>query len=360
MTRATTITVTPYGTTGTGKPVELCTMTNDHGMTLKFISFGGIITEIDTPDRNGHSGNIVLGFPNLHAYETGTTYFGALIGRYANRIGGARFALNGREYHLPANNGGNTLHGGNHEFDRAIWTVTPHRNGGSAGATLTYVSPDGTDGFPGNLHVTVDYTLNDRNELRIDYAATTDKDTVINLTNHTYFNLAGNGSGSVEDQILQIDADRFTPINADLIPTGALAPVAGTPLDFRKPMRIGDRLRSGYDQLVFAHGYDFNWVLNGERRDTPLPAAHAHDPHTGRTLDVLTTEPGLQVYTGNFLNGSVVGSSGTTYRQSDAFTMETQHFPDSPNQLLFPTTGLKPGQTFRSTTIFRFSTGASW
>ncbi|HUB48986.1 MAG TPA: aldose epimerase family protein [Acetobacteraceae bacterium] len=360
MAQAASIQTAPYGTTQDGKAVEIYTMTNDHGLVVKFISYGGVITQIDAPDRTGHMANIVLGLSSLHEYETIPNFFGALVGRYANRIGGARFTLDGHEYHLPANNNGNTLHGGTVGFNKAVWTVTTRRAGNIVSATLTHVSPDGDQGFPGTMHVSVTYTLNDRNELRIDYQATTDKDTVVNFTNHSFFNLAGNGSGSVENQILQIDADRYTPTDATQIPTGELATVAGTPFDFRQPTAIGARLRSGVQQMVYGHGYDHNWVLNGSRRTTtPLPAAHAYDPQSGRTLDVLTTEPGLQVYTSNNFNGTMVGSAGTAYRQTEAFTMETQHFPDSPNKPQFPPTELKPGETFHSTTIFRFSTDAS-
>jgi aldose 1-epimerase len=360
MAQAASIQAAPYGTTQDGKPVELYTMTNDHGLVIKFISYGGVITEIDAPDRHGHKADIVLGLSSLHEYETIANYFGAIIGRFANRIGGARFTLDGREYHLPANNNGNTLHGGTVGFNKVVWAVAPHRGGSAVSATLTHSSADGDQGFPGKLHVTVTYTLNDSNELRIDYQATTTKDTVVNFTNHTFFNLAGNGSGSVEHQILQIDADRYTPVDDAMIPTGALATVAGTPLDFRQPTSIGARLRSGFEQMVYAHGYDHNFVLNGSRRTTtPLPAAHVYDPQSGRTLDVLTTEPGLQLYTSNNFNGTMVGSAGTVYRQTEAFTMETQHFPDSPNKPQFPSTELKPGDTFHSTTIFRFGTDAS-
>jgi len=360
MAQAASIQCAPYGTTQDGKAVELYTMTNGHGLVVKFISYGGVITEIDAPDRAGRSAGVVLGLSNLHQYETIPNFFGAVVGRFANRIGGARFTLDGDEYHLPANNNGNTLHGGTVGFNKAVWSVTTHRAANVLSATLTHVSPDGDQGFPGTLNVTVTYTLNDRNELRIDYLATTDRDTVVNLTNHSFFNLAGNGSGSVENQILQIDADRYTPTDVTQIPTGTLATVAGTPLDFRHPTAIGARLRSGFQQMVYAHGYDHNFVLNGSRRaTTPLPAAHAYDPQSGRTLDVLTTEPGLQVYTSNDFNGTMMGSAGTVYRQTDAFTMETQHFPDSPNKPQFPSVELKPGETFHSATIFRFATDAS-
>ncbi len=348
-----------YGTTQDGAQIEQFTMTNAHGLVVKFISYGGVITEIDTPDRRGRRDNIVLGFNSLHDYETKgkTIYFGALVGRYANRVGEARFSLDGQEHKLAANDGPNSLHGGTRGFDKAAWKVTPLDEGEHVGATLTYVSKDGEEGYPGALTVNVTYTLTDSDELLIRYAATTDKDTVLNLTNHSYWNLAGNGSGSVADQLLQVDADHYTPVGSTLIPTGELAPVAGTPLDFRQATPLGARLRSSFDQMVLARGYDHNFVLNGPRGGTePGFAARAYDPRSGRVLEVLTTQPGLQVYTGNFLDGTVVGSSGGTYRQTDAFALETQHFPDSPNKPQFPTTQLRPGRTFSSTTVFRFLT----
>jgi aldose 1-epimerase len=350
-----------YGTTQDGSQIEQFTMTNAHGIVVKFISYGGVITDIETPDRTARKDNIVLGCSSLQDHETTckNIHFGGVIGRYANRIGRARFSLDGQEYRLAANNGPNSLHGGTRGFDKVAWNVTPRQEGDHVGATLTYVSKDGEEGFPGTLSVNVTYTLTDSDELLIRYAATTDKTTIVNLTNHSYFNLAGNGSGSVADQLLQIDADRYTPVDETLIPTGQLAPVAGTPLDFRQAMPIGARVRSRFQQMVYAHGYDHNFVLNGPRGG-PQPgfAARAYDPRSGRVLEVLTTEPGLQVYTSNFMDGSVVGSSGGTYRQTDAFTMETQHFPDSPNKPQFPTTQLRPGQSFASTTVFRFLTDA--
>jgi aldose 1-epimerase len=292
----------------------------------------------------------------LLEYETLLGHFGAITGRYTNRIGGAQFTLNGQTYHLIANNGHNTLHGGPNAFDHQIWTVAPVAAHDGVAASLTYVSKDGDQGFPGTLTTKVVYTLTDDNALRIDYTATTDKDTVINFTNHSYFNLAGNGSGSVENELLLINADRYTPTSADQIPTGEIAPVEGTPLDFRQLTTIGARLRSTFQQMLYAHGYDHNWVLNKGAGEGPTFAARGYDPHTGRVVDCLTTEPGVQVYTGNGLNGSIVGSAGTAYRQTDGFTLETQHFPDSPNRPNFPSTKLKPGQEFHSTTLYRFST----
>lgn len=347
-----------YGTTKDGRAVEIYTMTNDHGLRVRFLSYGGIITEIDAPDRAGRLDNIALGLRSLREYETLPGHFGAITGRYANRIGGAQFTLNGQTYHLIANNGPNTLHGGPNALDRQVWTVSPITVPNGVAATLSYVSPDGDQNFPGTLTTHVTYTLTNDDVLQIAYVASTDKDTVINFTNHSYFNLAGNGSGSVADQTLLVNADRYTPITADLIPTGEIAPVEGTPLDFRQMMPIGARLASAFQQMVYAHGYDHNFVLNKGPGDGPTFAARGYDPRSGRVIDCFTTEPAVQVYTSNGMNGSVVGSSGTTYRQTEGFTLETQHFPDSPNKPNFPTTELKPGQEFRSTTIFRFATDA--
>jgi aldose 1-epimerase len=301
----------------------------------------------------------VLGLRTLREYETLSAHYGAITGRYANRIANAQFTLDGQTYHLIANNGTNTLHGGPNALDRQVWTVTPASVSNGVAATLSYVSKDGEQNFPGTLTTHVTYTLTNDNELRIDYQASTDKDTVINFTNHSYFNLAGNGSGSVADQMLLVNADRYTPAGPDQIPTGEIASVAGTPFDFRQMMPIGARLHSAVQQMVYAHGYDHNFVLNQHPGDSMTFAARGYDPHSGRVIDCFTTEPGLQVYTANGLNGSVVGSAGTTYRQTEAFTLETQHFPDSPNKPDFPTTELKPGQEFHSTTIFRFATDAA-
>ena len=355
---AATLDHAPYGTTQGGQAVEIFTMTNDHGLRVRFLSLGGVITEIDAPDRTGRLDDIVLGLNNLREYETFPGHFGAITGRYANRIGGAQFILGGQTYHLIANNGPNTLHGGPNALDRQVWTVTPLTVPDGVAATLSYVSPDGDQNFPGTLTTHVTYTLTNDDVLQIAYVASTDKDTVINFTNHSYFNLAGNGSGSAADQTLLVNADRYTPTGPDQIPTGEIAPVEGTPLDFRQLMPIGARLHSAFQQMVYAHGYDHNFVLNKGPGDGVTFAARAYDPPTGRVIDCVTTEPGVQVYTSNGMNGSVVGSSGTTYRQTEGFTLETQHFPDSPNKPNFPTTELKPGQDFRSTTIFRFATDA--
>jgi aldose 1-epimerase len=353
---AATLDHAPYGTTQAGQAVEIFTMANDHGARVRFLSYGGVITEIDVPDRTGRLDDVVLGLKTLREYETLSAHYGAITGRYANRIGGAQFTLDGQTYHLIANNGANTLHGGPNALDKQVWTVSPTPVQDGVAATLSYVSKDGDQNFPGTLTTHVTYTLTNDNALRIDYQASTDKDTVINLTNHSYFNLAGNGSGSVADQMLLVNADSYTPAGPDQIPTGEIAPVGGTPFDFRQMMPIGARLNSAFQQMVYAHGYDHNFVLNAGPGNRMTFAARAYDPRSGRVMDCLTTEPGVQIYTSNGLNGSVVGSSGTAYRQTEAFTLETQHFPDSPNKPNFPTTELKPGQEFRSTTVYRFAT----
>lgn len=346
----------PYGTTQGGEAVEIYTLTNDHGLRVRFLSYGGVITEIAAPDREGRLDNIVLGLRSLRAYETLPGHFGAIIGRYANRIGGAQFALNGQNYHLIANNGANTLHGGPDALDRRVWTVSPVTVPDGVAATLSYVSPDGDQNFPGTLTIRVTYTLINDDALQISYIASSDKDTVVNFTNHSYFNLAGNGSGPVTDQLLLVNADRYTPTGPDQIPTGEIAPVEGTPLDFRQMTPIGARLNSAFQQMVYARGYDHNFVLNKPPGGGVSFAARAYDPRSGRIIDCFTSEPGVQLYTSNAMDGSLVGSSGTTYRQTEGFTLETQHFPDSPNKPNFPSTELKPGQEFRSTTIFRFAT----
>ena len=303
------------------------------------------------PDRKGQVNNIVLGRSSLKDYEAGHPYFGALIGRFGNRIANARFTLDGKQYTLAANDGPNGLHGGKKGFDKVVWTGkdTP------AGLELTYLSPDGEEGYPGNLTTKVVYSLNDQNELRIDYSATTDKTTVVNLTNHSYFNLAGNGAPSVENHLISINADRYTPVDKNLIPTGELASVAGTPFDFRQPKQIGGGIRSSHPQVVLGRGYDHNFVINRTDNTSLVLAASVYDPATGRAMDVLTTEPGIQFYTGNFIDGTLVGSSGGLYRQGDGLCLETQHFPDAPNQPDFHSTVLKPGETYHSTTVFRFS-----
>lgn len=371
------VTKEPFGTTPDGENVDLYTLSNGRGLEVKIITYGGIVQSIEVPDRHGNVTNVTLGFPTLADYvanntaASGTTYFGAIIGRYANRIDGARFTLDGVHHDLPANNGPNTLHGGPGGFYTKVWDATEVSGPNGPGVKLTYTSPDNEQGFPGTLKVEVTYTVTPYNALRMDYRATTDKPTVVNLTNHAYFNLSGEGSGSIYDEVLKIDASKHTPVDSNLIPTGDIVPVAGTPLDFTKPTPIGDRIRDSFDQLLIAHGYDHNFVLDSPsgyrhgksrarasgrtKHDSGLPeAAWAFDPASGRTLRVVTTEPGIQFYSGNFLDESLVGTSGKTYRQGDGFTLETQHFPDSPNKPQFPSTMLRPGETFSSTTEYQF------
>jgi aldose 1-epimerase len=342
-----------YGTTANGQNVDEYTLTNANGMEVKIITYGGVITSIRVPDRNGNLANVTLGFDNLKDYETRSPHFGTITGRYANRIANAKFTLDGKQYTLAANDSVNSLHGGTIGFGKRVW----HAEGnGGTGVKLTYLSPDGEEGYPGNLEATVTYTLTDANELRMDYHATTDAPTVINLTNHAYFNLAGEGTGSVYNHILMLNADRYNPVDGTLIPTGELAPVAGTPFDFRLPKPLAPGQRSAHEQIVLARGYDHNFVLNrADFTDTSMMlAARMYEPESGRMLEVLTTEPGIQFYAGNFLDGTLVGTSGRLYRQSDAFALETQHFPDSPNQPNFPSTVLRPGETYQTATIFKF------
>lgn len=356
MAHADQLTHTNYGKLPDGRMVEQYTMTNAHGITIKFLSLGGCITDMDVPDRNGKLGNIVLGHRDLAGYDSNKGYFGAIVGRYANRIAKGTFTLDGHTYHLPINNGPNSLHGGTNGFNLQIWNVTPKTVPHGVAAVLTYTSPDGQDGYPGTMKVAVTYTLEDSNALRIDYEATTDKPTVINLTSHDYFNLNGNGSGSAVHQLIQINADGYTPTDDTQIPTGQIVPVANTPMDFRTLRPIFPGIDADFHQLVLAHGYDHNWVLDKPHPGAMTFAARAYAPRTGRIMEVYTTEPGVQVYTSNFLIGAIVGSSNTVYHQGAAYTFETQHFPDSPNHPNFPSTVLNPGQTFHSTTEFRFLT----
>ena len=335
-------------------------MTGKTGVSVSFINYGGIITDVVAPDRRGAPGHIVLGFPTLREYETTSAnnelYFGALIGRYANWIDRGRFKLDGKEYQITLSDPPNTIHGGQRGFDKRVWSVQPTATSGqSVSALLTYTSADGEEGFPGKVKVEVTYTLSNDGAFSIHYQATTDKNTVINLTNHMNFNLAGAGSpGGVLSQMLMVDADKYLPVDGRQIPLGTLAPVEKTPFDFRQPTAIGARIRVKNEQLVIADGYDQYWVLN-KRGDPTQPqfAVRASEPDSGRTLECLTTEPGVQIYTGSFFNGSIIGIGGR-YGKYSAFTLETQHFPDSPNHPDFPTTELKPGEIYNSTTIFRF------
>jgi aldose 1-epimerase len=347
-----------WGETAEG-PVDRYVLSNGRGMRVAILTYGGIVQSLEVPDRHGDPANVVLGYDRLPGYlDNPGPYFGALIGRYGNRIAEGRFTLDGAGYRLPVNNGPNSLHGGTAGFDKQLWSATPVDQDGIVGLDLRLVSPDGDQGYPGTLTVGVRYTLTPDHELRIDYQATTDAPTVVNLTNHSYFNLAGEGTGDVYGHELQLHASHFTPVDAGLIPTGRIAPVAGTPLDFRQPTPVGSRLRTGDAQLAHAGGYDHNWVLDREG-DGLAPAARLTEPASGRTLSVHTTEPGLQFYSGNFLDGTIAGTSGRLYRQGDGLALETQHFPDSPNQPDFPSTVLRPGQTYRSTTALRFGIAAS-
>jgi aldose 1-epimerase len=338
----------PWGKTSDRVNVDLYTLANAKGAEARIITYGGIVVSLRVPDRSGALGDVVAGFDNLEGYLTPAPYFGALIGRYGNRIGGAQFSLSGAEYTLTKNDGDNQLHGGPRGFDKRVWharLLTPQS------LELSYLSKDGEEGYPGNLLVTVVYSLTDSNELKIDYSATTDKETVVNLTHHSYFNLAGDGD--ILGHQLSIRADRFTPVDRTLIPTGELRSVAGTPFDFRTATSIGERIEQQDEQLIFGRGYDHNWVLN--RAGSSLEsAAIVTDPKSGRVMEVLTTTPGLQFYSGNFLDGTLQGKK-RTYTRRSAFCLETQFFPDSPNKPAFPSTILRPGSTFRSTTVYRFS-----
>jgi aldose 1-epimerase len=332
---------------------DLYTLRNSKGAEATITTYGARVVTLKMPDKTGKFDDIVLGFDNLDGYLQipPPPYFGATIGRYGNRIAGGQFTLDGTTYTLAKNNGANSLHGGKIGFDKVIWAA---KSGGSASVAMTYFSKDGEEGYPGNLTATVTYTLTDNNELKIEYSAITDKDTVVNLTNHSYFNLAGQGEGDILGHFVMIDADRFTPVDKGLIPTGELQPVDGTPFDFRKPTPIGDRIDAKDPQIALGPGYDHNFALNHSGPSLTL-AARVAEPKTGRVMEVLTTEPGLQFYTSNFLDGTLKGVGGKVYPRRSAFCMETQHFPDSPNHPTFPSTTLKPDETYHSETVYRFS-----
>lgn len=345
---------TSFGTLPDGTAVDVYTITNARGVELRVTNYGGIVVSLRAPDKKGSVDDIALGFDDLKGYLTGSPYFGAIVGRYGNRIANAKFTVDGKEYTLAKNNGPNTLHGGIKGFDKVLWHAEPFQNGHGVGIILTYVSKDGEEGFPGNLNVKVTYTLTEKNEWSIEYEAVTDKATPVNLTQHTYFNLAGAGKSDILGHVAQLNASRFTPVGETLIPTGELRPVKGTPMDFTDPTPIGSRIDADYEQLRFGHGYDHNFVLDGKGSE-PALAARVKDPASGRVLEVYTTEPGVQFYTGNFLDGTLTGKQGHVYKQRYGFCLETQHFPDSPNHPDFPTTVLRPGQTYRSRTIYKLS-----
>lgn len=342
-----------FGRLPDGTQVHRWSLANG-GTRMKVLSYGGIVQSLEIPDRHGRYANVSLGLDTLDAYVESSPYFGALIGRYGNRIGKGRFTLDGTTYQLSVNDGDNSLHGGAQGFDKHVWDVEPFAEGPDVGLRLYRTSPDGEMGYPGTLRVKVTYTLTRHGEWRIDYEATTDRPTVVNLTSHVYWNLAGEGSGTVEDHELMIAASRYTPSDPGLIPTGELARVAGTPFDFRRAKPIGQDLRAGHPQQVQAKGYDHNWVLDKGVTTRPEPIATLRDPRSGRTLKIATDQPGLQFYSGNFLDGTLTGTGGRTYRQGDALCLETQHFPDSPNHAHFPSTVLRPGRTYRTTTIHSF------
>jgi aldose 1-epimerase len=341
-----------FGQTKDGTAVDLFTLRNNKGAEVGIFNYGGLVTFLKVPDRKGHFGDVVLGYDNLADYIKDTPYFGALIGRYGNRIAKGKFTLNGKEYTLAVNNGPNALHGGLRGFDKVIWEPRLLASPDGPSLELRYTSKDGEEGYPGTLSVTAVYTLTEDNALRIEYTATTDKDTVVNLTHHSYFNLAG--KGDILNHQVMMPADKFTPVDSTLIPTGELKPVDGAPFDFRTPTAIGARIGQDDEQLKFGKGYDHNWVINKPMGQLGL-MARVYEPTTGRVLEVWSTEPGLQFYSGNFLDGKITGKGGWVYQFRNGFCMEPQHYPDSPNQPNFPSVVLKPGQVYKNTIIYKFS-----
>ncbi|KAB2641642.1 MAG: galactose mutarotase [Verrucomicrobia bacterium] len=347
-----------FGKTAEGTPIEVFTLTNSHGIKLRAMTYGAIVLSLETPDRDGKLADIVLGYNTVDEYIKDTPYFGAIVGRYGNRIAEGKFSLNDKTYTLATNNenGGikTSLHGGLKGFDKVVWKGAGLLNkDGSQAVTFTYLSKDGEEGYPGNLSLSVTYSLNNKNEWKIQYRATTDKATPVNVTQHSYFNLKGEGNGDILGHELMLAAAKFTPVTAGLIPTSKLAPVAGTPFDFTKPTAIGAHITAADEQMKFGGGYDHNWVLDNQGGELAL-AAKVYEPTSGRTMEVLTTEPGIQFYCGNFLDGKNTGKAGKKYEFRNGFCLETQHYPDSPNQATFPNTILKPGKALKSTTIYRF------
>lgn len=355
------ITKAPFGQTPDGTPVELYTLRNSKGAEADIMTYGGIVQKLKMPDRSGNYTDVVLGFDSLNGYTSDTyvkncAYFGALIGRYGNRIGGAQFTLNGKTYTLEKNNNGNTLHGGSRGFDKVVWKPVKADVGPEGPRLeLSYLSKDGEEGFPGNLAVTAIYTLTDDNGLKLEFKATTDKPTVVNLTHHSYWNLAGQGNGDILGHLVYINANQTTTVDKELIPTGAFADVTGTPFDFRTPTAVGARINDPDTVLQYGPGYDHNWVLNKPLGKFGL-AARVTEPTTGRVMEVWTDQPGLQFYAGNFLDGTITGKEGKVYQRRTAFCMEPQHYPDSPNKPNFPSTVLNPGDTYHNTIIYKFPT----
>jgi aldose 1-epimerase len=346
-----------FGKLQDGRSVDLYALTNHHGMAAAITNYGATLVSLKVPDKSGKIGDVTLGYDNVGGYESGKSFFGATVGRYGNRIAHGKFALDGVIYTLPRNDGENSLHGGTEGFNKRLWTARDVSTSAGQALELTYLSKDGEEGYPGNLSVKVVFTvLAKENALKIDYTATTDKATVLNLTHHSYFNLAGQGNGDILHNQLTLHASRFTPVDATLIPTGELNEVRGTPFDFATAAAIGARIDQEDQQLKFGKGYDHNWVLDRKSPNALSVAAEVYEPQTGRVMDVLTTEPGVQFYSGNFLDGTIQGKEGKTYGHRSALCLETQHFPDSPNHPNFPSTVLKPGQKFSSSTIYKFST----
>lgn len=345
-----------FGKLADGRKVDAVTLHNTHGMSVRIIAYGARVQSIVTPDRNGKHADVVLGYNTMQGYLAKRQYFGATVGRYANRIAKGQFQLDGKNYQLTINDGPNSLHGGVKGFDTRLWKVLGTHSGAQASVTLRYISPDGDQGYPGRMTVTATYALNESDQLTIDYKATTNKPTIVNISNHTYWNLSGEGSGSVLDDRLMINADTITPVDATQIPTGQFRSVAGTPFDFRQPTAIGARIREGHSrQLVLGHGYDMNWVISRKAAAKPRLVARVADPGSGRVLSLYSAQPGLQFYSGNFLDGTTVGKSDRIYRQGDAFVLEPQIFPDTPNHPSFGSARLDPGQTYENRIIYRFS-----
>jgi aldose 1-epimerase len=345
-----------FGKLQDGRSADLYTLTNNHGMEAAITNFGATLVWLKVPDKSGKSGDIVLGYDKLSGYETGKAYFGATVGRYGNRIAHAKFMLDGVTYTLAKNDGDNSLHGGTIGFNKRLWTAKDVSSPAGQALELSYLSKDGEESYPGNLSIKVVYSIaGGENALKIEYSATTDKDTLLNPTHHSYFNLAGQGNGDILQNQITIHASRFTPVDSTLIPTGELKKVSGTPFDFTKPTAVGARIDQDDEQLKFGKGYDHNWVLDKKAGTTPSLAVEVYEATSGRVMDVLTTEPGVQFYTGNFLDGTITGKDGKTYGHRSALCLETQHFPDSPNHPNFPTTELKPGEKFHSVTVYKFS-----